>query len=45
METPNLVQFVTELTEKYKNVEIYVDLQGSKIRISRNQPQMTLKKD
>ena len=45
METPNLVQFVTELTEKYKNVEIYVDLQGSKIRISRNQPQLTLKKD
>ena len=45
METPNLIKFIKELTEKYPNIEIYIDLQGSKIRISRNQPQLTLKKD
>jgi pyruvate kinase len=45
METENLVKFITELTEKYPEKEIYIDLQGSKIRISRDQPQFILKKD
>ena len=45
METQNLVKFIKELTEKYPETEIYIDLQGSKIRISRDQPQFTLKKD
>ena len=44
METSNLIKFIKELTEKYPNFEIYIDLQGSKIRISRNQPQLMLKK-
>ena len=44
METSALVQFIQELTIKYPSTEIYVDLQGSKIRISRNQPQLTLTK-
>ena len=45
METPNLVKFIRELTQKYPDKEIYIDLQGSKIRISRDQPQLVLKKD
>ena len=45
METQNLVKFITELTKKYPETEIYIDLQGSKIRISRDQPQFALKKD
>ena len=45
METQNLVKFIKELTQKYPNAEIYIDLQGSKIRISRDQPQLNLKKD
>ena len=44
METPNLVKFIRELTQKYPDKEIYIDLQGSKIRISRDQPQLILKK-
>ena len=44
METQPLVQFIQELTIKYPSTEIFIDLQGSKIRISRNQPQLTLKK-
>ena len=44
METPDLIKFIKELTYKYPKTEIYIDLQGSKIRISRNQPQLTLKK-
>ena len=45
METPNLVKFIRELTQKYPDKEIDIDLQGSKIRISRDQPQLILKKD
>ena len=45
METQNLVKFIKELTEKYPETEIYIDLQGSKIRISRAQPQLVFKKD
>ena len=45
METKKLVQFIKELTEKYPQTEIYIDLQGSKIRISREQPQFSVKKD
>ena len=44
METPNLVKLISKLYQKYPDAEIYIDLQGSKIRISRNQPQLTLKK-
>ena len=45
METQNLVKFIKELTQKYPEAEIFIDLQGSKIRISREQPQLVLKKD
>ena len=44
METQNLVKFIKELTEKYPETEIYIDLQGSKIRISRDQPQLKFQK-
>lgn len=45
METPQLLKFVGDISEKYPSAEIFVDLQGSKIRISRDQPQLTVKKD
>lgn len=45
METQNLVKFIKELTQKYPEAEIFIDLQGSKIRISREQPQLVLKKE
>ncbi|ELP89415.1 pyruvate kinase, putative [Entamoeba invadens IP1] len=38
MEVDQLVVFVGELTKKYPGQRIYVDLQGSKIRVSRSQP-------
>ncbi|KAL7713205.1 Pyruvate kinase [Entamoeba marina] len=34
METPQLVEFIGKLTTKYPGQKIYVDLQGSKIRVS-----------
>ena len=45
MEVPQLVEFIHKLTEKYPKQRIYVDLQGSKIRVSRSQPIMPLAKD
>ena len=42
METNELINFVSETTKKYPDIEIYIDLQGSKIRISRDQPQMKI---
>ena len=43
METPDLIKLISNINGKYPEAEIYIDLQGSKIRISRNQPKLTLK--
>ncbi|EDR23064.1 pyruvate kinase, putative [Entamoeba dispar SAW760] len=45
MEVPELVEFIHQLVNKYPGQKIYVDLQGSKIRISRSQPNLILTKD
>lgn len=45
MEVPQLVEFIQELTQKYPGQRIYVDLQGSKIRVSRSQPIIPLTTD
>ena len=45
MEIPNLVELITQITTKFPKAEIYVDLQGSKIRISREQPEFDLGKN
>ena len=44
MEIPQLVSFVSELNEKHGKIPVYVDLQGSKISVSRAQPQIKLDK-